>query len=102
MRFLLLTLALLLLFVPGSLAQDGFPPCWTTELDVIDVAAHYQDVHYSLLAKVETAEDLVDFAEGYLALPRAKLGEHAPLRRGHRIGLADAAGDQPARGLQGG
>ncbi|MYD09804.1 MAG: hypothetical protein F4X02_07140 [Chloroflexi bacterium] len=33
---------------------------------MIDVAAHYHNVYYSLLAKVETAEELVDFAEGYL------------------------------------
>lgn len=66
MRFLLLTLALILLFVPASLAQAGYPPCATSELGVIDVSAHYQGVYYSLLEKDETAEDLLDFAEGYL------------------------------------
>ena len=65
-KIMLVSLFLLVSVAPLSLADDGYPACWTSELKLIDVSAHYYGVYFSLLEKAETVEDLVDFAEGYL------------------------------------
>ena len=65
--FLMMVLILILVLVPAAQSQSEYPPCWQSELSLIFVAVSFHEIYFSLLDKVETAADLVKFAEGYLA-----------------------------------
>lgn len=67
LEILLLSLLLLLSAAPIAQADDAYPPCWTSELEGLDVAAQFYRLYFSLLEKKKTLEELVDFAEVYLS-----------------------------------
>ena len=62
----ILCLIVMLVAIPASISQGVYPPCWESELSLIFVAVSFHEIYFSLLDKVETATDLVNFAEGYL------------------------------------
>jgi len=66
-KIMLVSLFLLVNVAPHSLAEDGYPPCWTSELELIDVSAQFYGVYFSLLEKKKTLEELADFAKVYLS-----------------------------------
>lgn len=67
MRILMiLSLIVMFIAVPASQSQSDYPACWESELRLISVSVQFYEIYFSLLGKVETAADLVDFAEGYL------------------------------------
>lgn len=66
-KIMLASLLLLVSAAPHSLTEDGYPPCWTSELERFDVSAQFYGLYFSLLEKKETLEELVDFAKVYLS-----------------------------------
>ena len=59
---LLVTLAM----VSTSLAQSEYPACWETELTTSLVSVPFYRSYFSQLDEVETADDLVEFAQSHL------------------------------------
>ena len=67
MRFLRrLCLLVILVIVSTSQAQGDYPACWETELTTSLVSLPFYRSYYSQLEAVETADDLVEFAESHL------------------------------------
>ena len=69
-KTLILSLIVLLGVVPASLGQDSHPPCWSSELALIEVAAGFYESHLSWLDRVETKEEMLEFASAYLPYRR--------------------------------
>ena len=68
MRFLRhLCLLVMLAMVSASQAQGDYPACWETELTTSLVSVPFYKSYFSWLEEVETAEELVEFAESHLA-----------------------------------
>ena len=65
-KIMLAGIVLLVSAAPHSLAEDGYPPCWTSELERFDVSAQFYGLYFSLLEKKKTLEELVDFVKTYL------------------------------------
>ena len=63
---LLLTLAIVFLIVPTSFSQGEYPACWETELTTSLVSIPFYESYFDWLEEVETADDLVEFAESNL------------------------------------
>lgn len=61
-----LCLVVILTLVPASQAQDGYPACWETELSTSLVSVPFYESYFNWLDEVETAEELVEFAQSHL------------------------------------
>ena len=61
-----LCLLFILAMVSTSQAQGDYPACWETELTTSLVSVPFYRSYYSQLEEVETADDLVEFAESHL------------------------------------
>ena len=61
-----LGLALLLMFIPAALSQDEYPACWESELITSLVSVPFYKSYFSWLEELETAEELIEFAESHL------------------------------------
>ena len=66
----LLVLFLLLSSLPSSLAQDGYPPCWQSDLQKILGWSDYYDSLRSSGDSLDSMDDLLAFADGQLKYSR--------------------------------
>ena len=59
-------LLVILTLVSSSQAQDAYPACWESELTTSLVSVPFYESYFSWLEEVETADELVEFAESHL------------------------------------